>query len=98
MQHDERIDIIRLQRMGCKFSVNGSVKCIAVPKGVLGIKSWGRVDFLVNHLGYHVVSDLYTNSIIPMIKEDKKKNYKEIKKAAKTPKLTDKTKKQHKKK
>ena len=98
MQHDERIDIIRLQSMGCKFDFNGSVKCIAVPKGVLGIRSWGRVDFLVNHLGYRVVSSLNTNNAIPMIKEDKKNNYKEIKKAAKTPKLTDKTKKQNKKK
>lgn len=89
--HDENQDVNILKR---KIFVNQGTKTIKAAKDAnIGIKSWGRIDYLVNYCGYHfiwengIILDKTTND-----DSDKKKNYRNTKKALKEHMLTDKTK------
>uniref|UniRef100_A0AAU8MJS6 Uncharacterized protein n=1 Tax=Geladintestivirus 1 TaxID=3233133 RepID=A0AAU8MJS6_9CAUD len=95
-KHDESTDVRILRRLGCNFSTMASatekcaVKCISVPK-TLGIRALGRVDYLVNILGYRKVSGI-SNTTRNSETSDSK-SFRDIKKQKKEHKLTDKTKK-----
>ena len=80
--HDENKDIQLLKR---SCYVNVGSKTIQAPKSaVIGIKTWGRIDFLVHYNGAVVDKSSYEDS-------DKKKNLRAAKKASREHTLTDKT-------
>ena len=87
-QHDEDKDV-RLVSRSCR--VNTHDKTIEANKSTnIGIRTWGRIDFLTKYRGWHFIwnNDAKpSNSVV-----DAKLHSREAKKAAKEPKLTDKTK------
>lgn len=109
MKHDESTDVRRLSFVGVKTVLqpasNGTVKCLVISpiqRSNLGIKQWGRVDFLTKYCRYRVISN--AGSSTTAITNGKKynnnnedntkpKSAREVKKEKKTPKLTNKKKK-----
>lgn len=76
-KHDESNDIKRVSRVAF---VDYDRKTISVrDKSRVGIKTWGRIDFLVNHCGY---SCIYDKSAFVDFEEHK--SYKETKKEIKS--------------
>ena len=64
MKHDESTDVRRLSFVGVKTVLqpasNGTVKCLVISpiqRSNLGIKQWGRVDYLTKYCGYRVISN-----------------------------------------
>lgn len=49
--HNETDCIQFLKKKGVIFKDNGIQMTMIIPSNALGIHSWGRVDFLVNHCG-----------------------------------------------
>lgn len=47
-RHSRYEDVIALQKKGVREERN----ILMIPKNTLGIKSWGRVDYLVHYFGY----------------------------------------------
>ena len=92
-KHDENKDLKSVAKVA---RVNyGSKRIFYDPNTTIGIRRWGRIDYLVHHCGYSLIrmkgagkSDADTQSDKPKARE--------LKKAAKAPKLTDKTKKKNK--
>ena len=103
MKHDESTDVRRLSFVGVKTVLqpasNGTVKCLVISpiqRSNLGIKQWGRVDYLTKYCHYRVISSVPNGStVISNSNEDnnKPKSAREAKKEKKTPKLTNKKKK-----
>ena len=109
MKHDESTDVRRLSFVGVKTVLqpasNGTVKCLVISpiqRSNLGIKQWGRVDYLTKYCHYRVISSAGTGATV--ISNGKKynnnnedntkpKSAREAKKEKKTPKLTNKKKK-----
>lgn len=109
MKHDESTDVRRLSFVGVKTVLqpasNGTVKCLVISpiqRSNLGIKQWGRVDFLTKYCEYRVISNVGSGATV--ISNSKKynnnnedntkpKSAREAKKEKKTPKLTNKKKK-----
>ena len=89
--HDENQDVRILSR---KFQVNPYQKAIfASHLDTIGIRTWSRIDYLCHYCGYHLIWG--ENEIIDKNSyedNDKKKNLRIVKKAAKEAKLMDKTK------
>ena len=55
--HVENNDVQILARMG-RVGVNADKKMLRVSKNaVIGIKTWGKIDYLVNHRGWSMVRD-----------------------------------------
>jgi hypothetical protein len=55
--HVENNDVQLLARMG-RVGVNADKKMLRVSKNaVIGIKTWGKIDYLVNHRGWSMVRD-----------------------------------------
>ena len=89
-RHDENKDLRLISR---KCQVDYSTKIISANPGtVIGIRTWGRIDFL-SHCGWRFywirgskVKNIISNDT------DNKESYRAQKKAAKEHKLTDKTK------
>lgn len=48
-RHSRFNDETALQKKGVRFE-NGFIK---IPKNTLGIKSWGKVDYLIHNCGYY---------------------------------------------
>ena len=85
-KHDESKDLIRVSRV-CSIDYND--KLIRVrDKSRIGIKTWGRIDFLVNYCGWHCIYDK-TATIIDS-SDESNKSYREIKKENKQHKLSNK--------
>ena len=85
-KHDESKDLIRVSRV---CSIDYSDKLIRVrDKSRIGIKTWGRIDFLVHYCGWHCIYDR-TSSIIDS-SDESSKSYREIKKENKQHKLSNK--------
>lgn len=84
-KHDENKDLRLISK---KSKVNFADKTISIPKtATIGIKTWGRIDFLVNHCGWIL---LYNNSIViskPEINNDIKENKKKKELRKQTKKL-----------
>lgn len=55
--HVENNDVQLLARMG-RVGVNEDKKRLRASKNaVIGIKTWGKIDYLVNHRGWSMVRD-----------------------------------------
>ena len=95
MKHEENVDVRRVSRVA---KIDTHNKLIQLNKSDnIGIKTWGRIDYLCNILGYRliksgiVVSDKFTDG-------DVKKHNREVKKQAKADKANNNMKKNNKKK
>lgn len=85
-KHDESKDLFRVSRV---CGIDYSDKLIRVrDKSRIGIKTWGRIDFLVNYCGWHCIYDK-TATIIDS-SDESGKSYREIKKENKQHKLSNK--------
>ena len=95
--HDENKDLKSFSRIG---RVNYSDKTLRAAKGtVIGIKLLGKIDFLTKYCGWVFIWDnKATAGKIVTEKANDKQNARAAKKVKKEPKLTDKTKKNSKKK
>ena len=55
--HVENNDVQLLARMG-RVGVNADKQMLRASKNaVIGIKTWGKIDYLVNHRGWSMVRD-----------------------------------------
>lgn len=95
MKHEESVDVRRVSRIA---KIDTHNKLIQLNKGQdIGIKTWGRIDYLCNILGYRliksgiVVSDRFNDA-------DVKTHNREVKKQIKEAKVNDNMKKNKKKK
>ena len=109
MKHDESTDVKRLAFVGVKTilspTTHGTVKCLVISpiqRSNLGIKQWGRVDYLTKYCHYRVISSAPNSSTVisncrnyhsDNDNNTEKKSVRQIKKEQKTPKLTNKKKK-----
>ena len=56
-KHDESDDVRILARIG-RVKVNEGKKTLRMSKGAfIGIRTWGRIDFLTNHRGWTLVTE-----------------------------------------
>ena len=82
MKHDENVDVRRVSRVA-KIDTHNKVIQLKANQDI-GIKTWGRIDYLCNILGYRIVkngiivSDRFDNG-----GDDVKHHNREVKKAAK---------------
>lgn len=90
-RHDENSDLRSFGRIG---SFNVVTKTLRASKAVvIGIRMWGKIDYLVNYCGYHFVWDNTAKGVVKVVSENvAKSNARAAKKAAKEHKLTDKRK------
>ena len=90
-RHDENSDLRSFGRIG---SFNVVTKTLSASKSVvIGIRMWGKIDYLVNYCGYHFVWDNTAKGVAKVVSENvAKSNARAAKKAAKEHKLTDKRK------
>lgn len=96
MKHEENVDVRLLSRIA---KIDSRMKVIQVSKSqTIGIKSWGRIDFLCNHKGYRLVYGDSITIIKHNSNDDVKKHNREIKKQVKADKANNNMKKNHKKK
>lgn len=90
-KHDENQD---LNVIGKRFRIDSFKKTISASKSqTIGNKTWGRLDFLCHYCGYVIVWD--SGEVISSVSysdKTKKQELRDIKKAAKEHKLTDKSK------
>ncbi len=85
-KHDESKDLFRVSKV---CGVDYSDKLIRVrDKSRVGIKTWGRIDFLVHYCGWHCIYD--RTAAISDRSDDSNKSYREIKRENKQHKLTNK--------
>lgn len=55
MVHDENKDVRLLSKIA---KVNPATKSIVIRRDqIIGNRRWGRIDFLCNHRGYHLVRE-----------------------------------------
>lgn len=97
-KHDENKDLRSVSRIA---RINYSDKTIRAAKGTLiGIHMWGKIDFLTHYCKWHFIWDNKAGigGFITDSNEVVKPKNTNSKKAAKQHNLTDKTKKQSKKK
>ena len=94
MKHEENVDVRRVSRIA---KIDTHNKLIQLNKStIIGIKTWGRIDYLCNILGYRliksgiVVSDSFSNS-------EAKAHNREVKKQIKADKANNNMKKNNKK-
>lgn len=107
MKHDESTDVKRLSFVGVRTAITptttGTVKCLIISPDLrtrLGIKQWGRIDYLTKYCKYRIVSNIPSSgAVITKAKSisaeepTDKKNVRQAKKEKKAPKLTNKKKK-----
>lgn len=87
-RHDENKDVRLVSRIA---KVNTVEKTIKAPKGTLiGIRTWGRIDFLTNYCDYTFIWD--NSAGIGIATNDSDASSKRTKKQKKEHQLTDKTK------
>lgn len=92
-KHDENKDLRSFSRIG---KVSPGDKTLRASKNAtIGIHMWGKIDYLIHYCGWHFVwnNQAGTGGYIGSSDDSNKKNYREMKKASKAPKLTNKTKK-----
>ena len=90
-RHDENSDLRSFGRIG---SINVVTKTLRASKAVvIGIRMWGKIDYLVNYCGYHFVWDNTAKGVAKVVSENvAKSNARAAKKAAKEHNLTNKRK------
>ena len=77
MIHDENKDVRLLSKIA---KINQGTKSIIVQRDqIIGNKRWGRIDFLCNYCGYHLVRE---DGAIPtvIVEKDNKRKKDEMKK------------------
>ena len=93
-KHDENKDLRLISRIA---KIDYSTKTIQAPKtAIIGIKSWGRIDFLTHYCGWHFIWNNNVNvsgRISNTNNDEAVKHKREAKKAAKENTLTNKKKK-----
>ena len=95
-KHDENKDLRLISRIA---KIDYSTKTIQAPKtAIIGIKSWGRIDFLTHYCGWHFIWNNNATPVYIQNSDDSNNNDVVKKKQKKEHKLTDKTKKNTKKK
>ena len=98
-KHDENKDLKSFSRVG---KINYSDKTLRASKStIIGIRLWGRIDFLTHYCGWHFIWDntvkvrnYYDNES----KTEQVNNITNTRKISKEQSLTDKTKKTNKRK
>lgn len=107
MKHDESTDVKRLSFVGVRIvdapTTRGTVKCLVITpelRSKLGIKQWGRVDYLTKYCYYKVYSAMPSAGTVinkprnnSANDDTEKKSARQAKKEKKAPKLTNKKKK-----
>ena len=95
MKHEENVDLKLVSRVA---KIDTRMKVIQLNKNYpIGIKTWGRIDYLCNILGYRIVTsgiaygDTFNDN-------DVKKHNREVKKQLKAEKANNNMKKNNKKK
>lgn len=94
MKHEESVDLKRISRIA---KVNSHEKVIQINTGaIIGIKTWGRLDYLCNILGYRIIK---SGIVIGdnFINDDGKKHNREVKKQLKADKANNNMKRNNKK-
>ena len=93
-RHDENRDLRSFSRIGKVDYSNKTLQCSK--NATIGIHLWGKIDFLTKYCGWFF---MWNNSAGTggYVGNDDSKTKRELKKAKKEPKLTDKTKKGKKK-
>lgn len=83
MKHEENVDVRRVSRIA---KIDTHNKLIQLNKSDnIGIKTWGRIDYLCNILGYRliksgiVISDKFNDSDVKQHNREVKKQVKEAK-------------------
>ena len=93
-KHDENKDLSLISRIA---KIDYSTKTIQAPKtAIIGIKSWGRIDFLTHYCGWYFIWNNSVNisgRISNTNNDEAVKHKREAKKAAKENTLTNKKKK-----
>lgn len=87
-KHDERKDLKCVSRIA---EIDGN-RIIIPTNVVIGIRTWGRIDFLVHYCGYVITHDSNTIKPSNLNFEDATVSAKEAKKIKKEHKLTNKKK------
>lgn len=87
-KHDENKDVRLISRVAKVNTVNKTIK--ASKDAIIGIRTWGRVDFLTNFCGYTFIWD--NSAGTGMSTNDSDSSSKRNKKQKKEHPLTDKTK------
>ena len=93
MKHEESVDVRRVSNIA---KIDTHNKLIQLNKSDIGIKTWGRIDYLCNILGYRLVK----NGIVvsDSFSDETKVHNREIKKHIKADKANNNMKKNTKKK
>lgn len=92
-KHDENKDLRLISRI-CK--IDYAFKVISTSKStIIGIRTWGKIDYLVNYCGWTFVYDnsVVVRAINNMDSDNTKNSKREAKKAAKEKTLTNKRRK-----
>lgn len=84
-KHDESKDLFRVSRVCGIDYINKLIRIR--DKSKIGIKTWGRIDFLVNYCGWLCI---YDRTTIIDSSDESGKSYREIKKESKQHKLSNK--------
>lgn len=73
-KHDESKDVQALNRAGIRAFPG--TKTIEIDKSqVVGIKQWGRIDYLTHYCGWHVVkTDRNAQVVVKKVNKRRKKN------------------------
>ena len=91
-KHDENKDLCLIGRIA---KIDYSNKTIQAPKSAtIGIRNWGRIDYLVNHCGWYFIwnNDVAVRRNFNSNNDSSTKHKRESKKATKEHTLTDKRK------
>ena len=80
-KHDENNDV-RILANKCRLMIDGRTKTIRGSKSqVIGIKAWGRIDYLTGYCGYTFIWD---NTVISKDTRNNPDSKKELNKSKKT--------------
>lgn len=72
--HEESKDVQALARLGLIKGDGIATNTISAPKDAcIGNKTWGRIDFLVNHRGWHFVWTAPKNVQSENVKKNKRR-------------------------
>ena len=96
MKHEENVDVRRVSRIA---KIDTHNKLIQLNKStIIGIKTWGRIDYLCNILGYRLIKSGIVVSDRLNDGTDVKQHNREVKKQLKADKANNNMKKNTKKK
>lgn len=87
--HDENKDLRLFSRIGKVDSITKTLK--ANKNQLIGIRMWGRIDYLTKYCGYVFIRDNSINANVAN-NDNNSSNYRDLKKARKEKQLTNKKK------